>query len=110
MTSANVPAEMLPFTWQLAAAFGQGAGTRLITSEAAAAVMEHYGEPLRRNAPTDVGMLQLIEFMRALGASAAAHALRRASAVIEPEDITHAVGRMARQQARPLGDCPICLQ
>jgi len=110
VTRDNVRADLLPVTWQLAVAFGQGAGTCLITGEAAAAVMDHYAEPLTRNLPSTATMLQLVEFMRALGASAAMQALRRGSAVIELVDIRHAIGKLVPKQAAPLGDCPVCLE
>lgn len=109
MPVETVPADLLPVTWQLAAAFGQGAGTMIISADAAAAVMQQYRDGLERNAKSDATMLQLITFIRALGAAAAGHALRRGSAVIEPEDVLHVIGRLNPNQARPLGLCPICL-
>jgi len=100
----------MALTWQLAVAFGQGAGTLHITTAAAEAVFNHYQQRLGPARDWDAIALRMLEFMRALGAASQMWALRRGSAVIDVDDVGAAIAKLNPRQAHPLSDCPVCLQ
>jgi hypothetical protein len=101
---------LIAITWQLAAAFGQGAGTMIVTTGAAEAVMGHYQRQLRDIQDWDRIALQMIEYTRALGAASAMWALRRGGAIIDIKDVKAAIGKLKQSQPPPMFECPICLE
>ncbi|HJZ70757.1 MAG TPA: hypothetical protein VKE51_03405 [Vicinamibacterales bacterium] len=110
MPVENLSADLLPLTWQLASAFGQGAGTMLLTTDAAKSVIDAYSEGLNRNREqSNTNALALIEFARALGAAAALISLQRGGAIIDVADVQTAIRNLKRTQAFPLVPCPVCI-
>jgi hypothetical protein len=93
--------------YQLAMAFGQGSGTMLATPGAVKAAFESFRDGVEQRAGNwDTHALLFIEFARALGTLAAAHAVRDNSPVIRQADVLGAVdGIRGGNQVRPLGIC-----
>jgi hypothetical protein len=106
--SANLSPELQAITWQLAAAFGQGAGTMILSAPAAQAVMAFYGERFGKMEPSEINVLKMIEFMRAIGAASAMYSLQDGGAIIDTDAVKKAIAALKAKQKFPLGDCPIC--
>ena len=95
-------------TLQLAAGFGQGAGTMLATGEAVEAAIGAYSTSLQARASTwSDYSLQTIEYARALGRLSAAKALSHGRCVIELADVEYGLDRVQQNTAWPLGVCRI---
>ena len=92
--------------WQLVMAFGQGAGTMMATANALSKAHLAYGG-LVHSQRWESDRLVAIEFGRALGRAAAAHALNDCRCVIDEVDIEFAINAVSANQAEPLGPCPL---
>jgi hypothetical protein len=100
--------DAIDITLQLAAAFGQGAGTMLIETGALRPAYDAYSGHIARAVPfwqTDA--LTSFSVMRAMGAYAAHLALSDQRFVISRGDVESAMTVVTRTHAAPLGTCPI---
>jgi hypothetical protein len=98
----------MDITLQLAAAFGQGAGTLLFEPGALRPAYDAYASHLAREVPHwEEDALTSISVMRAMGAYAAHLALSQHRFVISRGDVESAMTVVTRIHAAPLGTCPI---
>lgn len=98
-------------TLQLAAAFGQGAGSVLIEADALRPAYEFYRENIARAvAHWEEDALSSVSVMRAMGAYAAHLALADRRFVINRADVEAAMGVVTRSHAAPLGRCRLSLR
>jgi hypothetical protein len=95
--------------WQLAAAFGQGAGTMMATRRALRVAFANYDEAIRVFRDWDAHATLIIEYARALGRAAADHASRTGHCVIDVEDVEHALEVVRGNRREPLVACPLTL-
>ena len=93
-------------SWQLAMAFGQGAGNLLATPRAVTAAISPFRETFSNNvARWDEWGLKSMMFARTLGQVAAARAVVAEAVVIDTAHVTWALDRVANNQIMPLGGC-----
>jgi hypothetical protein len=92
---------------QLAMAFGQGAGTMPASRASLATLFGTYSANVRADTGWDGHALLALEFGRALGRAAAAHALRAGRCVIDIPDVEFALKVVRNSQIEPLGECPL---
>ena len=106
MPESATSSEFETITWQLAMAFGQGAGTMLATPAALSDALGPYRTYLFDNTRSwnDVALL-FIEYTRALGTLAMVNAARRGAAVIEAPDVKKALFSIRTNKVFPLGPC-----
>jgi hypothetical protein len=106
MPESATPSEFDTITWQLAMAFGQGAGTMLATPSAVSDALSPYRAYLIDNAGSwnDVALL-FIEYSRALGTLSMVNAASRGAAVIDATDVKKALISIRSNKAFPLGPC-----
>ena len=94
--------------FQLAMAFGQGAGTMLATSRALQAAFKPYDSAVRNRLGNWADAeLRAVAFARALGHVAAVHAAGRGHCVIDVEDVEYGLDAVRRNELRPLGACDL---
>jgi hypothetical protein len=101
----SISPQLLQVSWQLAAAFGQGAGTMTVTTDATQVVFDSYVGPLRdilHEWPAH--SLRMIEFMRAVGTVAAGTAVRHHRCVITTDDMLMALDVVRRTNVSPFAD------
>jgi hypothetical protein len=92
--------------WQLAMAFGQGAGgTMMATRSALRAAYDAYGRALSDLQEFEEVAVSVLEFSRVLGRLAAGHAIAAGRCVIESEDIEYSLPRVRQAIPEPLGNC-----
>jgi hypothetical protein len=110
MPEPYAPSDFETMTWQLAMAFGQGAGTMLATSAAVSEAIAPYRQYLTGNTGSwnSVALL-FIEYTRALGRLAMVNAASRGAAVIDAADVKKALLSIRGNQLFPLGPCN-CLE
>lgn len=98
MTDTTPSRELLQITWQLAAAFGQGAGTIQMAPDALQPAFDAYREDLEA-AVGDWQSRSLItvEYMRALGAAAAFRARLDERLTLTTEHVEKALGILRRE-------------
>ena len=103
--------DAMDITLQLAAAFGQGAGTLLIETGALRPAYDAYAPHLAREVPHwEEDALNSIAVMRAMGAYAAHLALSERRFVISRGDVEAALTVVTRSHAAPMGRCRISLR
>jgi hypothetical protein len=102
------PFDAMDITLQLAAAFGQGAGTMLIETGALRPAYDAYAPHIARavahweeDAPSSIAV------MRGMGAYAAHRALSDGRFVISRGDVEAALPIVTRSHAAPMGRCRI---
>ena len=99
---------MQPIGFQLAMAFGQGAGAMLATSEALLAAYQPYEASFQERADTWVDFeLRALHYARALGQVAAARAAQSGRCVIDTDDVRYALDTVQRNRLRPLSICDL---
>ena len=93
-------------SWQLAMAFGQGAGNLLATPGAVTAAISPFRETFSSNVQhwDDWGLKSMM-FARTLGQVAAVRAVMSEAVVIDAAHVTWALDRVAANQILPLGVC-----
>ena len=100
--------DAMDITLQLAAAFGQGAGTMLFETGALRPAYDAYAPHLERELPFwNEDAVGSISMMRAMGAYAAHLALSDRRFVISRGDVEAALTVVTRRHAAPLGSCPL---
>ena len=96
--------------FQVAAAFGQGAGTMLIDVDGVRTLRQVYVPRFQdydgASWPDDV--LVACEWARALGRIAAGHATTRGGMAIQTVDVENALERGSQMHEFPFGRCPYC--
>jgi hypothetical protein len=98
--------DAMDITLQLAAAFGQGAGTLLFETGALRPAYDAYAPHIGRELPYwEEDALTSISVMRAMGAYAAHLALSDRRFVISRGDVEAAMTVVTRSHASPLGPC-----
>ena len=96
----------MDITLQLAAAFGQGAGSMLIEADALRPAYEAYAPHIERAVPFwEDDALTSVGVMRAMGARAAHLALSDGRLVISRGDVESALTVVTRRHPLPLGVC-----
>jgi hypothetical protein len=93
--------------WQLAMAFGQGAGTMPASREGLCVAFSAYGHLVADEGRWNTAAVLILEWARVLGRSAAAHALRAGRCVIDAEDVEFALRAAQSSQIEPLAGCPL---
>jgi hypothetical protein len=94
--------------WQLAMAFGQGAGgTVMATRGALALAFETYGRKLEGDPDWKNKSVVALEFARILGRMAAFHAASQGRCVIDIPDVESALLAVRMTEMEPLEGCPI---
>lgn len=102
------PFDAMDITLQLAAAFGQGAGTLLFETGALRPAYDAYAPHIARAvAFWEEDALNSISVMRAMGAYAAHLALTERRFVISRGDVESAMLVVTRDHAAPMGRCRI---
>ena len=103
--------DALDIPLQLAAAYGQGAGSLLFETGALRPAYDAYAPHIDRELPHwDEDALGSISIMRAMGAYAAHLAMADRRFVISRGDVETAMTVVTRSHARPLGHCRISLR
>jgi hypothetical protein len=93
-------------TWQLAMAFGHGAGNLLATPGAVTAAIAPFRETFSDNVEHwDEWSLKSIVFARTLGQVAATLAVMDGAVVIRGAHVTSALGLLGDNEIMPLGGC-----
>lgn len=93
--------------WQLAMAFGQGAGTLLATREGLLDAFTPYATAISDDKHWQQQSSRVFAFARALGQVSAAHAARAGRCVIDSEDIKFGLMALRKNTIEPLGQCAI---
>ena len=96
--------------WQLAAAFGQGAGIMMATPRSLRLAFANYDQAIRVFRDWDAHASVIIEYARALGRAAADHASRSGQCVIDVEDVAYALKVVRGNRRKPLVACPLTLR
>ena len=93
-------------SWQLAMAFGQGAGNLLATPGAVTAAIAPFRETFSNNVERwDEWGLKSMTFARTLGQVAATRAVVAEAVVIDTAHVTWALACVQNNQLMPLGVC-----
>jgi hypothetical protein len=93
-------------TYQLAMAFGQGAGTMLASAGAVSTAIAPFSETFSNNlAQWDDWALKSIEYARALGKLSSVYAAVNGAAVIQTAHVNWALEQIANNTVLPLGPC-----
>ena len=93
-------------SWQLAMAFGQGAGNLVATPGAVSAAMAPFRETFSNNVTSwDDWSLKAIAFARTLGQCAATRAVTEGAAVISSAHVGWALETVGNNAIMPLGQC-----
>ena len=103
--------DAMDITLQLAAAFGQGAGTMLIETGALRPAYDAYRSHIERELPYwEEDAASSIAVMRGMGAYAAPLALSDGRFTISRGDVEAALPVVTRRHAAPVGFCRISLR
>ena len=103
--------DAMDITLQLAAAFGQGAGTLLFETGALRPAYDAYAPHIEREVEHwEEDALNSISVMRAMGAYAAHLAMTDRRFVINRADVETAMTVVTRAHASPMGRCRISLR
>ncbi len=102
---AEIPRDQVVLA-QLSAAFGQGAGTLFVSEGAVVAALDHFTPVVSRFVDRwpEVG-LQLLEYARTMGRTAAWLAAERGSGTISGDDLIEGLRRV-RGSVQEFGPCP----
>jgi hypothetical protein len=92
--------------WQLAIAFGQGAGTMQATRASLSLAFSTYGH-LAEDRQWDSLAALILEYSRMIGRTAAAHASRAGRCVINTPDVEFALKCARDNDLEPFGPCPL---
>ena len=93
--------------WQMAIAFGQGAVTMQASRRALALAFTNYGRLAEDDEKWNARSVLILEFARAIGRTAAAHAARAGRCVIDYEDVEFALRAVRSSELEPLFGCPL---
>jgi hypothetical protein len=97
-------------TYQLAMAFGQGAGTMLASAGAVSTAIAPFSQAFSNNVNQwDDWALKSIEYARALGKLSSVYAAANGAAVIQTAHVSWALQQIANNAILPLGPCN-CLE
>ena len=108
---ADASYDAMDITLQLAAAFGQGAGTLLFETGALRPAYDAYAPHIARELPHwEEDALQSISVMRAMGAYAAHLAMSDRRFVINRGDVEAALTVVTRSHPAPMGRCRLSLR
>ena len=108
---ADASYDAMDITLQLAAAFGQGAGTLLFETGALRPAYDAYAPHIAREIPHwEEDALQSISVMRAMGAYAAHLAMSDRRFVINRGDVEAALTVVTRSHLAPMGRCRLSLR
>ena len=94
--------------FQLAMAFGQGAGAMLATSGALLAAYQPYESSFKERTDTwSEFEVRALHYARALGQVAATRAAQSGRCVIDVEDVKYALDTVQRNTLKPLSLCDL---